>query len=221
MADNNAQEPREHEEPSVTDRRRVDPETGEVRDAKHTAGAATSDPAGAASPDQHPASDDPKFDEALQDLIEEEASSADVAAADSASDPHLEDLKRLSAEYANYRRRTEKEKAESREVSTVEVLRQLLPVLDDLDRAEKHGDLTPETPMAVIAAKLRGAVAKLGLEEYGESGEPFDAKLHEAIAQLPNPEVSEPTVADVIERGYTLGDRTVRFPKVAVFVPAT
>ena len=75
--------------------------------------------------------------------------------------------------------------------------------------------------MAVIANKLRTAVERLGLTAYGEAGEAFDPQRYEAIAQLPNPSVTTDTVADVVERGYTVGDRVVRVAKAAVFVPAS
>jgi molecular chaperone GrpE len=133
----------------------------------------------------------------------------------------LHDLQRVQAEYANYRRRTDREKTEAYDATKAEVLRSLLPVLDDLDRAQKHGDLIEDTPVAVIANKLRTAVERLGLTAYGEAGEAFDPQRYEAIAQLPNPEVTSDTIADVVERGYTIGERVVRVAKAAVFVPAS
>ncbi|KAB1650457.1 nucleotide exchange factor GrpE [Pseudoclavibacter endophyticus] len=143
--------------------------------------------------------------------------SADAARADAT----LADLQRVTAEYANYRRRTEQEKIAAREATTGEVLRALLPVLDDLDRAEQHGDLPEEGAVAVIASKLRASVEKLGLVAYGDKGERFDPTVHEAIAQLPSPEAEADTIADVVERGYRVGDRIVRVAKVAVFVAAS
>lgn len=143
-----------------------------------------------------------------------------ASAPDDADDPHgyLADLKRVQADYANYRRRTDREKDELAAITIGQVVKQLLPVLDDLDRAEAAGDLESGTPMEVIATKFRGAIAKLGVERYGEQGEPFNPQIHEAIAQLPNPEVSESTIADVVEVGYRIGDREIRPAKVAVFV---
>ena len=95
----------------------------------------------------------------------------------------------------------------------------LLPVLDDLDRAEKHGDLEGDAPFATIAAKLRGAVEKLGLTPFGAVGEPFDPQRHEAIFQQPSDEVEVDTVADVVETGYTLGGTLLRAAKVVVKTP--
>ncbi|WP_210479948.1 nucleotide exchange factor GrpE [Naasia sp. SYSU D00948] len=135
-------------------------------------------------------------------------------------DEHLADLKRVSAEYANYRRRTEANRQIERDRAVGDVVRLLLPVLDDLDRAEKHGDLTEGGPLTTIAQKLRASVERIGLVGFGEAGESFDPAHHEALFQKPNPEVTAPTVADVIERGYRIGDVTLRAAKVVVDTPA-
>jgi len=133
---------------------------------------------------------------------------------------HLADLKRVSAEYANYRRRTEANRQLERDRAVGDVVRLLLPVLDDLDRAEKHGDLTEGGPLTTIAQKLRASVERIGLVPFGEPGESFDPAHHEALFQKANPEVTAPTVADVIERGYRIGDVTLRAAKVVVDTPA-
>jgi molecular chaperone GrpE len=133
---------------------------------------------------------------------------------------HLIDLKRVSAEYANYRKRTEANREVERERLTGDVVKVLLPVLDDLDRAEKHGDLEGDTPFAAIAAKLRTSIGKLGLASFGEKGEPFDHNLHEAIFQQPSPDVETETILDVVETGYTIGSTLLRAAKVVVAVPA-
>jgi molecular chaperone GrpE len=99
------------------------------------------------------------------------------------------------------------------------VLRNLLPAIDDLDRADSHGDLVEGSPLAIVAAKLRGGFEKYGLQKVGEVGEPFDPKLHEAIVQVYSKDVTVNTVADVIEPGYALGERLLRPAKVAVSVP--
>lgn len=205
------------EEPLVNDKRRIDPETGEIRRP------GPSDPEDGAGEAE---GGTPVIDEAeLAELLaqasagtvpDEEPVSVDAELAEQ----RLRDLQRINAEYANYRRRTEQERAESQEVHTAAVLRELLPVLDDLDRAEQHGDLPEDSPLGVIAAKLRGVLGRLGLSPYGEAGEAFDPKVHEAIARLPEPEADGETIADVVERGYTVGERVVRVAKVAVSVPA-
>ena len=100
------------------------------------------------------------------------------------------------------------------------VAKGLLPVLDDLDRAEKHGDLEEGTPFSAIAEKLRGLAEKMGLSTHGVAGEVFDPQQHEAIYQAPTPGVVEPTVLEVVEVGYRLGSVELRPAKVVVAVPA-
>jgi molecular chaperone GrpE len=139
------------------------------------------------------------------------------------SDPsaeHLADLKRVTAEYANYRRRTESEREVVRERAVGDAVRVLLPVLDDLDRAQKHGDLDGEGAFPTIAAKLRGAVERLGVKPFGEVGEVFDPQRHEAIFQQPTPGATETTVLEVVETGYTIGSTLVRVARVVVATPA-
>jgi len=130
------------------------------------------------------------------------------------------DMKRAQAELVNFRMRVERDRAANREAVIAEVLRSLLPAMDDLVRAESHGDLVEGTPLALVAQKLRGGFEKYGLRQVGEKGEPFDPNFHEALVQLPSPDVTVNTVADVIEPGYALGDRLIRAAKVAVHVPA-
>jgi molecular chaperone GrpE len=132
----------------------------------------------------------------------------------------FQDLQRLQADFVNYKTRVDRDRGVERQLAVAETVRAFLPALDDLDRAEQHGDLQEGTPMAAIAQKLRAAGEKLGLSAFGEKGEKFDPEHHDALVQTPNPEVSEPTVADVVERGYRIGERMLRPAKVAVFVPS-
>jgi molecular chaperone GrpE len=137
-------------------------------------------------------------------------------------DPAVEilgDLKRVQAEFANYRKRVERDREASREANIAEVVKSLLPVLDDLSLAETHGDLT-EGPMVVIVQKLRAGLEKFGLTAVGEKGDVFDPHQHEALVQLPTPGVTVNTIADVIAPGYKIGERLLRPAKVAVAVPA-
>ena len=131
----------------------------------------------------------------------------------------LADLQRLQAEFVNYKARVERDRDVSRNAAIAEVLRSLLPALDDLSRAEAHGDLEG-SPFAAVVAKLRASGEKFGLKTFGAKGDKFDPELHEALVQTPNAEVTENTVADVIEAGYMVGDRLLRAAKVAVFIPA-
>lgn len=133
----------------------------------------------------------------------------------------LADLQRVSAEYANYRKRTEANREVERERAVADTVKSLLPILDDLDRAEKQGDLVEGSAFATIAAKMRGVSERLGLTSYGAAGDVFDPNLHEAIVQQPNADVTVDTVFDVIETGYMLGSTQVRAAKVVVSVPAS
>ncbi|WP_228517228.1 nucleotide exchange factor GrpE [Curtobacterium sp. VKM Ac-1376] len=129
------------------------------------------------------------------------------------------DMLRAQAELVNFRKRVERDREANREVAIAEVVRALLPALDDLTRAEAHGDLA-EGPMQVIGQKIRGGFDKFKLVQIGEKGEAFDPNIHEAIVQLPTPGATGQTVADVVEPGYKLGERVLRAAKVAVAVPA-
>lgn len=191
----------EKDEPIIRDKRRVDPETGDVREPE--AGASSEDDAAADGEGLSP-EDQALLDEASKDLV------ADMR----------NDMLRAQAELVNFRQRVERDRAANREAVIAEVLRSMLPVIDDLALAEAHGDLVDGAPLTLIAQKLRATFEKYGLKEVGVKGEPFDPSIHEAVVQLPDPEVTTQTVADVIQAGYTLGERLVRPAKVAVSVPA-
>ena len=193
------------EEPIIRDKRRIDPETGDVREPSEGSGATAPDPED--GPDEVidlSEADQALLDQAGQDLIAEMRS----------------DMLRAQAELVNFRTRVERDRQANRDAVIAEVIRSLLPALDDLSRAEAHGDLVEGAPLTIVAQKLRGAFEKYGLKQVGEKGEPFDPAFHEAVVQLPNPDVTVNTIADVIEPGYILGERLVRPAKVAVFVPA-
>ncbi|WP_433585169.1 nucleotide exchange factor GrpE [Microbacterium hydrocarbonoxydans] len=149
----------------------------------------------------------------------DEAAAEDAAIAD-AEATLLNDLKRLQAEYANYRRRTEEQRQTDIERAKGEAAKGLIPVLDDLARAAQHGDLVEGTPFAVIAEKVRAVVERLGVVSYGEAGDEFDPQQHEAIFQQPTPGVEKTTILEVVEVGYRLGDVELRPAKVVVAVPA-
>lgn len=153
-------------------------------------------------------------DDALAEDAAEDAALAD------AEHTLLIDLKRLQAEYANYRRRTEEQRGVEIQRAKGEAAKGLLPVLDDLDRAAQHGDLQEGTPFAAIAEKVRAVVERLGVLSYGEKGEDFDPQQHEAIFQQPTPGVEKAVVLEVVEVGYRLGDVELRPAKVVVAVPA-
>ncbi len=186
-----------HDEPvTVTDKRRIDPVTGEVREAPGgqersdrgfgTAGPAPSGSApGAAAPPV-------ETDEA-----------AELKAT----------LQRVKAEYDNYRKRTEREKQAASDRGKATAAMQLLPVLDDLERARSHGDLE-SGPLKSVAGKLAAALESIGLVAFGAEGDAFDPSLHEAVQH--EGDGSNPVLGTVMRQGYKLGDYVLRHAMVAV-----
>ncbi len=127
------------------------------------------------------------------------------------------DLQRVTAEYHNYRKRVDRDKALAADQVTASVLGGLLPILDDIDRADEHGDLTG--PFRSVADSLKAALGKHGLEVFGEKGDPFDPSFHEAVAHMHSSDVTEPSCIDVMRRGYRMGERLLRPAMVAVAEP--
>lgn len=198
-----------------TDKRRIDPVTGQVRphpvpDAgpRRTAydDAARSGQEGQAGPG-------PAEQGAPDGSVAEELAAAQALAAD-----RLNDLQRLQAEYVNYRRRVDRDRAVAGELAVLGVVEALLPVLDDVDLARQHGELA-DGPFASIAEKLESTLARFGWERYGAVGEPFDPTVHEALMHAESPEVTEPTVTQVLQPGHRVGERIVRAARVAVTAP--
>ena len=128
------------------------------------------------------------------------------------------DLQRLQAEYANYRRRVERDRVAVADLARGKVLTELLPMLDDIGRARDHGEL--EGGFRQVAEALEAALAKLGLETFGTKGEPFDPNIHEALMHMVSSDVEEDTCAEILQPGYRLGDRILRVARVAVAQPA-
>jgi molecular chaperone GrpE len=127
------------------------------------------------------------------------------------------DVQRIQAEYANYRKRVERDRIAVREQALANVLAELLPILDDIGRAREHGELSGG--FKSVADSLESAMTKLGLVSYGEKGEPFDPTLHEALMHSYSDQVSEPTCVQILQPGYKVGDRTLRPARVAVAEP--
>ena len=128
------------------------------------------------------------------------------------------DLQRLQAEYVNYKRRVDRDRTVVREQATAATLSALLPVLDDLDRARQHGELTGG--FKAVAESLERTIAGLGLERFGTAGEEFDPRVHEALLSESSAEVSVTTAATILQPGYRIGDRIVRPARVAVAEPS-
>ena len=230
--------------PVIRDLRRIDPATGQVRDSgqggsaqpgsrgpskprgKHAAsrpgGAASMGAAAPAGPGARPGAgrpdaDRPGADRAGADRADEAARSADLQAAEQQLAERTADLQRVTAEYANYRKRVERDRAAVREQAVANVLSGLVPVLDDIGRAREHEELVGG--FKSVAESLEAAVTKLGLESFGEDGEPFDPKVHEALMHSYSPDVTEPTCIKILQPGYRVGERILRPARVEVAEP--
>jgi molecular chaperone GrpE len=201
----------EAQKPVIHNNRKVDPKTGQAR-----------------HPDQEPAAaGDSDSGDALSQA-EDILNSVEVPAAESVAqgspvaaeaDELRDDLRRLQAEYVNYRKRVERDRAVAGEMAVIGVLNALLPVLDDVDAARQHGDLA-DGPFAAIAAKLESALKTYGLVRIEETGVEFDPTIHEALIQQPGTDVEFDTVSQVLRSGYKSGDRVLRAAQVIVSVPA-
>jgi molecular chaperone GrpE len=180
----------------VRDRRRIDPESGALREPAEVDDAPT---AGASeAPAAPPVDAGPSPVEA--ELAERTA-----------------DLQRVKAEYDNYRRRVERDRVAVVEQAAGSVIAQLVPVLDDVERAREHGEL--EGAFKAVAETLEATLTKLGLERFGEKGEPFDPTRHEAVMHSYSDDVTTATCVDVLRPGYLFADRLLRPAMVAVADP--
>jgi molecular chaperone GrpE len=183
-----------HEPVTVTDKRRIDPDTGEIR--PRTRGA--DEPEAAAAP--APSGPAPEAEGAAGSDLEEVAELKST-------------LQRVKAEYDNYRKRALRDQQLVAERTKAAVVTQLLPVLDDLDRARSHGDLE-SGPLKSVADKLATALEGLGLSGFGDEGDGFDPSLHEAVQH--EGDGTHPIVGSVMRRGYKVGDLVVRHALVGV-----
>lgn len=175
------------EEPVVVrDNRKIDPDTGEVRE----------------------------HDVEAEELLTEEQAVDPSAEVQKQLDERTADLQRLQAEFANYRRRVERDREVAANAAKAGLLSEFLTVLDDVERADQHGDLTGA--FKAVADKFVAVLQKSGLEPFGTEKEPFDPSVHEAVQHSTSPEVDGPTVDTVLRRGYKVGDKVVRSAMVAV-----
>ena len=230
--------------PVIRDRRRIDPVTGQVRGTgqpvsprgagsplrggpgqprpgKHaaskpggTAGAAGTAAGSPGSDDKHGG----QGDQADSAVPSDAQPDGDQATALTRLAERTADLQRLQAEYANYRKRVERDRVAVREQALANVLAALLPVLDDIGRAREHEELSGG--FKSVAESLEATTAKLGLTSYGENGDPFDPNLHEALMHSYSADVTEPTCVQILQPGYQIGDRILRPARVAVAEPA-
>ena len=184
----------------VNDKRRIDPDTFEVRQPSEN-WADGSLPQG----DQG----DAETASAEADLIEGEVGDIESKVAELTSD-----LQRVHAEYANYRKRIERDRDINRQMAMGSVFVELLPILDDIDRAREHDELVGT--FKTVGDNLDAALTKLGLERFGSANEPFDPNMHEALASVEAEGVTEPTVVAVFQPGYRQGERILRPARVSV-----
>jgi molecular chaperone GrpE len=223
-ADQESQQGNGHQEPVIRDNRKVDPVTGQARHPEGEHHAAASADAGAA-PAEAASTADSDGDalaqaEEILNGIEVRAEESVAQGAGNAEAAELKnDLLRLQAEYVNYRKRVERDRAVAGEMAVIGVLNSLLPVLDDVDAARQHGDLA-DGPFAAIAAKLENALKTYGLVRIDETGVEFDPTIHEALIQQPGADVEIDTVSQVLRSGYKSGERVLRAAQVIVAVPA-
>jgi molecular chaperone GrpE len=184
-----------------TDKRKVDPATGEARPGAAAESEPEADPLDAL--DFEPTG--------------EAAESAEVLRAKAEAAEHLDALQRERASFTNYRNRSLRDQEAARTQGTQDVLTALLPVLDDVERAKQHGELSG--PMAAIAEKLDATLGKFGIERFGAVGEEFDPTVHEALMHHVEAEATATTVNLVVEPGYRIGEKVVRAARVGVVGP--
>ena len=127
------------------------------------------------------------------------------------------DLQRLQAEYSNYRKRVERDRAVASEIAVASVLSELLSTLDDIARAEEHGELTGG--FKSVAEQLINVTTKLGLEKYGKDGDEFDPQIHEALMHETSSEVNSAIASKILQPGYKFKERVLRPARVAVTQP--
>jgi molecular chaperone GrpE len=200
----------EEPEPIIKDSRKVDPITGKVRDSGPFGGAGP-------FPGRHAAPDPADPNDAAQPLsVDLSAAELDLARQEAAE--RTADLQRVTAEYANYRKRVDRDRELTRDSVIAGTLAEFLPVLDDVGRAREHGEL--EGAFKAVGEALEATVTRLGLESFGAVGEPFDPTVHEALTHAHSDEVTEPTCVAVYQPGYRFAGRVVRPARVGVADPS-
>jgi molecular chaperone GrpE len=202
-------EDEERQGPVVRDNRRIDPVTGEVRKPADTPPASAA-PHEATAPTAQGATPDASVNDVKEETEDSVGLKTELA-------ERTLDLQRLQAEYSNYRKRVERDRQAVREVALANVLQELIPVLDDLGRAREHNELTGAFKQ--VGEALETIVGKLGLERFGEKGDPFDPTVHEALMHSYSADVTEPTAVDILQPGYTVAGRVLRPARVAVAEP--
>jgi molecular chaperone GrpE len=221
--------------PIIRDNRRIDPVTGQPKRGKHAA----SQPTGTTGAGRPGAGNAPRRDMGGEDgstPMNKVSPTETAAPAAAPPTPPVEpppavsqlqrqlaertaDLQRLQAEYANYRKRVDRDRAAVREQAVTSTLAGLLPALDAIDQAREHGELSGG--FKSVADSLQSALTRLGLATYGEKGDAFDPKIHEALTSSYSPDVAVDTCVEILQPGYKVGERILRPARVAVAEPAT
>jgi molecular chaperone GrpE len=154
-------------------------------------------------------------DKQLSDAVDEALSEATVVVDEVTT--LTADLQRLQAEYANYRKRVDRDRVSTTEFAFAAVLMEFLPVLDDLDRAAEHGELTGG--FKAVADRINAIVEKLGLSKFSDAPVPFNPEIHEALMHETSKDVNEPTASKILQPGYKFKARVIRPARVAVTDP--
>jgi molecular chaperone GrpE len=197
----------EQEPVTVTDKRRIDPETFEVRDAAESS-------EGTGAPAEGTVENEGTVNEGVVETEDgEEVRVEEIVSTEAELAERTADLQCVSAEYTNYRRRAEREKAAIGESAKASVVAQFLDVVDDLDRARAHGDLE-SGPLKAVSDKLTRILTGLGLVGFGDEGDVFDPELHEAVQM--EGDGSNPVLGTILRKGYRVGDRILRHAMVTV-----
>jgi molecular chaperone GrpE len=211
----------EPQEPRVVinDRRRIDPVTGAVRVPAGEQSAGTSGPTPDSPPDASAGEQMSEHESPAAEQPTVVPSAGNSGGGDLANQlaERTEDLQRVSAEYANYRRRVDRDRSLVVDQAAERFALQLFPIVDDIERARDHGDLTGA--FKVVADRVLGLVDGLGVSAFGKAGDVFDPALHEAVMHDTSSEVSVPTATTVLRQGFRRGDRVLRTAMVAVTDP--
>ncbi|MGD8200453.1 nucleotide exchange factor GrpE [Ornithinimicrobium sp. W1679] len=203
--------------PVIRDKRRIDPETGMPRATGGEGVKSSPAGAGAGAAGAGPGAPGGASTEASADT----AGTADLHPDTALAAERLEEMRRMQAEFVNFRNRTQREREGDRTRAVAAVVEAMLPVLDDIHSAREHGDLV-EGPFAAIAEKLEGTLGRFGVERVGEVGEEFDPTVHEALMHLPAEQADLPdgatgmTIVQVVQPGFKVNELVVRAARVAV-----
>ena len=203
-------------DPENTDPEATSADRAEQAAEEAAARQAEESPFGQASEEEISPELEAEINDLLSDVDPDLDGDGEVSAVETQLAERTEDLQRVTAEYANYRRRTERERQGIIDTARAGVVTQLLPLLDDLDLAEQHGDLN-EGPLKSLSDKLINILGGLKVESFGEVGEAFDPEIHEAVQDLSQGDVK--VLGTVLRKGYRLGDRVIRTAMVLIGDP--